>query len=323
MGIYSYLLIINKYLFYFFDLNSGYIFSLPILPLATKPKLLFLFRYISLWKLLLALVLINFLFANLVFILRFKIINKKLLIKNIILYIALNLGFFGGYIFQAKNKSRANNLNGKIAIINSLDFKSNKNLIDSALEIKSKIIESLRYNKKIKIIIFPESSFRYSLNLNKYIINWWYQAIPKDVYILICAFREENNNKFNTMYLLYNSKIIDFYDKTCPMVFTEKVPKIFNFSFINNLFTKGKNLSSGNILNKNFKLNNLYITPKICSDFYLDRYIFKDIKYNNKVIIAAINSSWFDVKYMKKLNYLCIKLSSLCTNSEVIISDKV
>ena len=186
------------------------------------------------------------------------------------------------------------------------------------------------YSKKHKklIIVAPESTFPFPINIHKDQITFWSNVLPDNAYFLFGSQRIENQKVYQSIIILNKCRIINFYDKKHLILFTEELNKIFkNFSWAKTLFLTGKSeISNGekNNQNKFFSLGLKWcILPQICSEFfwnfdqqYLD---VKRIKFSDEsgITFLFVNDSWF-IKYFRKTMQNLVYLKSVQYNLPIL-----
>lgn len=173
-----------------------------------------------------------------------------------------------------------------------------------------------QYSAKYKnlIVVAPETSFPFALNKHMEMLNFWNNTLPKNAHLLLGSQREENEKLFQTLFYINSCRIMQFYDKTHKVPFTEKIPKKWkNFNFSRRLFLNGKEeFHKGDLQNKFFKISEeIIIVPRICSDIFFKSIHAPSIKTAN-FIFVFVNDSWF-MNYFKQImeNFVCLKQRQL------------
>jgi apolipoprotein N-acyltransferase len=160
------------------------------------------------------------------------------------------------------------------------------------------------------VVVSPETAFPFALNKHEEMLNFWNNVLPLNSHFLIGSQREENGKFFQTLYYINSRRIMQFYDKTHTVLFTEKIPKKWKkFKFAEQLFLKEKEEFHKGKIFKSFKIaKNLTIIPKICSEVFFKPIEIKD--KNNEFIFIFVNDSWF-LNYFKQLMENFIRLKQL------------
>ena len=178
-----------------------------------------------------------------------------------------------------------------------------KKLIDLNLEGYSKEYEKL-------IVVAPETTYPFALNEHLSQLGLWNCVIPSNTYFLLGSQRREIESLYQTVFLIQRGRIINFYDKTHRVAFTEKIPKCWRyFSWSKTLFLKDKiefrkQKSNSKKINFNTISHDLIIIPKICSELFFRK---ENIHYEKKsVIFFFVNDSWFCNYFKKLMKNLCI-----------------
>ncbi len=282
-----------NFVFWIFGSNSGYVLTHPLLPL-TNYKCLDLMSIIGIW------------FATLI------LIIFSWFLTYVITYKKYYLLFFLPVLFLFKKDNKVDQITYNP--INSPNSYSDSPY-DIALNIKTKILEVIKKNPNVKIILFPESTFPFALNEFKEVIDWWFYGFQnKKIHILIGSHRSQNGKLFNTVYHLFNCRIINYYDKTNLMFFSERIPNIWRFFSISKFFlNNSKEFFPGNT-KAIFKIENLNVQPCICSDLFLQKQLSVDCDY----IMFFMNISWFSCAYVKRLLHLFIRFKEIELNKKII-----
>ncbi|HBS48147.1 TPA: hypothetical protein DEO28_03625 [Candidatus Dependentiae bacterium] len=175
------------------------------------------------------------------------------------------------------------------------------------------------YNNNVnEIIIAPESMFPFVLNYDLKVLNLVEKVLLPKQKLIIGAKRQEGEKYFQSVYVIEQGRIIQFYDKTIMMPFGEKLSKFWKtyFNFAADFFLKNKiALSKGKSSTKTFVLNdNCEGIPRICSEFFWqnDKQLIPFATKQNKVILAFVDDDWF-CSYLRKLmtNYAAFKSAKL------------
>lgn len=287
-----YFLFIYKYAFIIFFIKNGYVLNFPLLPIINKLNYL---GVVNFELLLLCLIILILLTIK-------EIKNLKILIIII---------FFMWFFTPDKDSKKCN--------FDNLEQIYTSNFIDCSpyrvgYEIKKAITETIKLKPDTNILVLTESSCAFPLNKYPEIINSWYKDLKnKNMHIIVGSHYKVNNKTYNTVYHLYNSKIVNIYNKTCLVPFAEYLPYNFQPLFIKNLLLKeSKEFSKGKEDKKSFRINNIKIFPYICSDIFLNKKI-----PDNNIIFLFLNESWFSNKYIINLMKLFIQLKSIELNCEI------
>ena len=260
---YLYFYFIDKYLLIFVEKGFGYPFLNPLIPLAKYKWFVFLFSIFS------------------------TPFNENLDVKK---FFSENKIIYLEPVLKSYKNSININTAGQI-IYHQL---ANLNLCS--------------YEKEYKriILVSPETFFPYKLNNHEEIIKLWDNVLPPNASIFLGSYREKkiSNLKskiFQTVYLIEQGLIKNFYDKKHRVPFVEKIPKKYkNLYRFEQLFLLGKEKFSKGRFLKNFEFEeNLKIFPQICSEFfYLNS--FYQIQKEKSIIFLLTNDSWF-LNYFKNI----------------------
>ena len=199
--------------------------------------------------------------------------------------------------------------------VNSFNKKINPSVVGQEIFYKLTNLNLDEYSDKYKnlIIVAPETTYPFSLNKHTESLSLWGCVLPKNANFLIGSQKEENGNAWQSVYWIRASRIIQNYDKKHIVPFTEKIPTNWkSFNWANKLFLKNKKefVNCNNTLNEEiFKIDDFYIFPKICSEFFMVNDCSNNLfKYDKKVIFLFVNDSWF-MEYFKKImkNFVYLK----------------
>lgn len=168
--------------------------------------------------------------------------------------------------------------------------------VDETIECISMICEDLLIARpQVQSVIFPESSiYRVNCISQEHIAlaEESESDVLKGISLIIGGFRSANGICYNSIWWLYEGAIVDVCDKRHLLCFSEKMPSLFNMSFLRDLFFK----TCDELVESTAAHTVWEITPAlrgiiyICSELFC-AYAPRDT-YNNSVIIALCNDSW-------------------------------
>ena len=197
----------------------------------------------------------------------------------LILIFIISYGFF-----RMSSKDSANFDNFKIVKtdIKTNTTMSNKEIIDNLInKTLSSSIEDIDY------IIWPEAAIPSLVTKNDNILKYVSSKL-KDKTLIVGAVRFENNKIYNSVLIVKNGKIIDYYDKYKLVPFGEYIPLRKIFPFINALTTT-VDISKGKEKQKIININNWKISLLICYESIFPSLVNK--KAN--LIVNITNDAWF------------------------------
>ena len=170
-----------------------------------------------------------------------------------------------------------------------MNFSMNENLKTKDLNEKYNAILNNIKNSDSDLIIFAENNYPY-LMTNNHIVMLQNQ-LNKNNSLIIGSARKENNNYFNTFFLIKKNSYSKF-DKKILVPFGEFIPFRFMFNFME--FIAGTADYSKGSDNRRIVFNNeIKILPIICYEIV---YFWKLLNKNNidtNLIINLTNDSWF------------------------------
>ncbi|MFH1643738.1 MAG: hypothetical protein ABIA74_01020 [bacterium] len=174
------------------------------------------------------------------------------------------------------------------------------------------------------IVVAPESTFPFPINKNNDQIDFWSNVLPENAQFLLGTQHKRGKKTYQSVVILNRGLIINFYDKTHLMPFTENLNKIFKqFSWANNLFLTGKNnLYCSTRFSGDYAFSpddNWCIVPQICSEFFFNFKNSYSSKFAGKsaIIFLFVNDSWF-VKYFRKNIQNLVYLNTLINKTPVL-----
>ena len=300
LSTYVYFLFMNYGVFFIFGQLMGDPFIIPIIPLAYSPKWLFLLSFLP--KDIVVLIIILF-----------SAFISIFLVDFIVRYAILSFIFFLPFLLGRtliKGDQAAPAYINSIGYICPLDYKSCEHPIDLAQEICYKMIKLLKKNPDLKLIVTPESSYRFCLNGNMPMLDMWYINALDTTAFFVGSQRSKGAKVYNCVYLIKEGKIRSFYDKVKLMPFAEFIPKFWkNILFFRDIFLKeNESFSSGDITKKNnFNMLDKTFEPYICYDFFFGHFS----NSSNNPIILSVNDSYFQAAYMSNIMLLYAKFKSL------------
>lgn len=194
--------------------------------------------------------------------------------------------------------------------------------LEKARHIDFQIAGLLNKFPHIKHIIMPESSLSLSINCYPELIErLTTHSRNKDINLFIGAYRKDKEKRYNSLYLIRNGMIKNYYDKQLRMPFMEYVPFPWNYcSGFKDLFLKNWNgfEISQNSVNQLRMTPQLTLIPCICSELFLG----SDEKFCNfhstMPILVVTNDAWFSTDYLKHLMFLYARFKSILYKKDVI-----
>ncbi|OGB97460.1 hypothetical protein A3F06_02555 [candidate division TM6 bacterium RIFCSPHIGHO2_12_FULL_36_22] len=143
----------------------------------------------------------------------------------------------------------------------------------------------------VTTILMPESTLKTPLNRYPEICAWWHQACPQ---CLILGAHRQEKGLFNTLFIIKNGKILDYYDKCNPMPFIEFIPsRVVQSSLQKILFEAKKEFNFGN-KEHTLTIVDQQFTTQICSDFYMTH-------NNSSLPIALFLNDYYIIPYSSLL----------------------
>lgn len=180
----------------------------------------------------------------------------------------------------------SNNFNNFKVITTNIS--TNTSLSDEEI-LKNLLETTLKENlDNIDYILWPEAVFPSLIRENDEVVKFISEQL-QDKTLITGAVRLENRKIYNSLLVIKNGEIVDFYDKYKLVPFGEYIPFRNIFPFINALTTT-IDISKGNDKNKLIKLdNNLSFSSMICYESIFPNLVNKDANF----IINITNDAWF------------------------------
>ena len=223
-----------------------------------------------------------FLFFSIFFIENLKL--RKIL-QFLYLFIFLLIIIFSSARYYDAKSLKSDSIN--VSIIQS-NFHINQYLDKNTKIEKQKFILELIKKNKSEIILFGENDYPFLMNLNDiYLIQ---KYIQNNQSVIIGATRKENNNYYNSIFLIRKNEY-SYFDKQILVPFGEFVPLRNLFGFMEYIsgsldFTEGTK-------ERDLHLNNIKILPVICYEILFFWRLFNKSNINSNIIVNITNDSWF------------------------------
>lgn len=285
-----------------FNYWEGYFLLYPLLPLAEQPKLLSLMplfgKGILMWLLLAtnAALTVPFLTKN-----------------NVIRCIIPLIGLFP-WLLQAllAHPPKTPPLwVGKIATIQK-KFLPVPEPMESIETIQEDIRALLKKYPDLELVILPESAlFRLNLDTAQELATYWdAPSVGKPIHILIGAFKWDGDLYRNTVYWIFNGRIMGSFNKRHTMAVTESV-SWYNISFLRTLFHGVSPMvePSDNPRVPFPLFKDVSFTPYVCSElFFNDK---PDDQYPHSIITELSNDYWAKSTYIRHLMFLAARFKAI------------
>jgi len=157
------------------------------------------------------------------------------------------------------------------------------------------------------VVVGPETTFPFALNKNKDLIGFWGQLLPENCSIMLGSVRlggEQRDRFYQTVYWLGRRLIINFYDKSQGVPFTEQLPHFWKrYGWARLLFLDGKLSVSKGTEGRLFVMSPACsIQPLICSELFLAGNLNGFV--SKPPLIAFVNDSWFCGYFRKTMVFL-------------------
>jgi apolipoprotein N-acyltransferase len=222
--------------------------------------------------------------------------------------LALLVVFLSGIIFQKKQTWQQQ--------FQTINYAwKHKEAYERAQEICHALIKAQEKHPHKRVLVLPESSFPFPLQEHLYALKMWTtNALFDDKYLILGSYRRETGKLFNTFYIVYQGRIILYYDKRHLIPFFE-TPHYFKriFEKGNTLFLhKKESFTRGLTSPKNFSITSIAnLTPLICSE------TFWTMPYQKRTI-SLVNDSYFSLAYFPIVMWVLAQLNALENESDLL-----
>ena len=273
----------------------GYPLSFPLVPLACYPPLLWLLGVVGRWVLMLFLIAFSVCFT-------FFLYERNR--RYCILAALCSMPFLSGFLLQKQTDSLPDFVK-KIGYIRPPDEKMFMHPLDNAQEIYYRMQSLLKKQPHLTSLVMPELSCHFALNEQEHLMRLWNNnALHDEVQLFIGASRTAENFLFNSLYLIKEGRVQQYYDKQNLMPLVEYVPQwctkivwLKNLFLCNNSFCEPSKPQHFFIFAKNVRCR-----PCICSDILFDKSSFyANVSYNATFILLTLNDS---ILMQKNLHFL-------------------
>lgn len=297
-------------IFWIFDNFEGFVCLYPLVPLANLDWFCYILSFTGKELLLVLLLTI----AAFIAVYRPSCKASRYIKLSLLLVILLVLSV------QNKNNKPKNIKNITFAKL-KFDPAKPEYIWDRVNAIAKEIAKNINKNINIKFIIFPESAFPYELNKYPKAIRLWSSILKDRVYLIIGSHRSSSKNQgiYNSLYLINNTGVVDYYDKCHRVFFAERAPKHLGL-ILKFLYKFDDYFLCGKKKNKIWKINKLNICPIVCSEFFFLNKIIKNKKLYNNLYLVVVNDLWFKDTFLPRILCLFAKFISYERNIKVIYS---
>lgn len=308
MCISAYYLIMRYGALWIIGLKTGYPLALPLLPLAEYPEFLRALPYLHSSGLLLCL--LSFAMG-----VAYYLVTKHAWVW--LLNICMLIPFGSGFFVTTKNRSIPAYAVPCALILPPI--KGGRHPRDCAQDIALYINRACARNQKASILILPESSYPFALNMHPDALELWgINALHDGQYLIIGSYAQEGESLYNGIYCINNCRIIFDYVKKCRMPFTEYIPYPWSMlTCARTLFLKNRQGFSAKESSRLLTLNSTWrVQLALCSEFFFDA-------YDNQCtfpILALVNDSWFSCLYIRHLMYLFARYMAIERSRDIMYS---
>jgi apolipoprotein N-acyltransferase len=295
---YSYCEFSAQHLFWIVDYQMGNPFCYPLVPLMTYQWCTYIMVLLRPTTMLMLIIVSNYLLATVV-------LPRNYLLNLLILSLWLVSALV--CVYSARPVALSDR---RIACI--IPQKRHYSAYESALQIAEQLQQLSYLHPTVNLIILPESSISCALNTMPHIPRWWADNVPEDVTIIVGSHRLEHHKLFNTLYVLKNGVIDQWYDKQKVMSLTEYVPyHLTGCTWAQALFLQGQQaFDSAPACPCVMTIEGKGYIPLICSElFFTTTLALREPE--NALLLAVINETWFSVHYMYRLMWLTARFKAL------------
>lgn len=264
----------------------GYPLSFPLVPLACYPPLLWLLGVVGRWVLML-------------FLITFSVCFTLFLYERnwwyCVLAVLCSLPFLSGFFLQKQTDSLPDFVS-TIGYICPQDEKVFIHPLDNAQEIYYRMQSLLKRHPELTSLVMPELSCHFALNEQEHLMRLWNNnALHDKVQLFIGASRCVGDSLFNSLYLIKEGRVQQYYDKQYLMPLVEYVPQwCTKIAWLNNLFLCNNNPFCEPSPSQPYFIfaNNILCRPCICSDVLFDKkLLYANASHNAIFILLTLNDS--------------------------------
>lgn len=301
LGATLYFIFIEEGLLWIFDYWEGYSFAYPLISLANWPLTIRLVPLLGKHTVLLLLVIANSVTG-------YYLVTRALK-KSLVLLLSVLAPFIFGYSISVSQEMPPSWLSQMGCVRRPLATTSY--IWDTAHVIKQELVKLLTSNLQINYVFMPESTIRWPLNQYPELLAYWQEyGLLKNRQLVIGAHRLDDTRLYNSLYQVWQGKIINYYDKQHGMFFVERLPRWFFLERFKNLFlaqhvpfvqaTKQSTIIS---LNKDLQL-----VPLICSELFFGK---RCLVYSRLPLLVICNDTWFSCGYQQELMFLLARFRAV------------
>ncbi len=176
-------------------------------------------------------------------------------------------------------------------------------------EIKHLLEKKVEEYPEAELFVFPESTFPFPLQEYPQAVTLW-ASVMKDKKLLLGSHRLENQELYNSVFLISSSRIMECYDKKHTMPFFETPSSVFLFKNVHACFLQKKKFFTESVLQKNMHIDEKEVCIRICSELLWD---FP----KNKSIFLLVKDSFFRYSYYPELLALYAQFQAHLKKSEL------
>lgn len=183
--------------------------------------------------------------------------------------------------------------------------------------ISEQAVDILQRYPQTKVIALTESSFYGDLSSQSFLSCLLESTFPSKLNLFIGAFRNHENDHFNTLYWFKNKQLKGIFDKRKLLPFVEKVPNLCNTSTFSDLFfSSTKQLSPSITSRPLFEVTtDISFVPYLCWELFGSR--SPDDAYPQYTAIAFCNDRHFPI-WMAHLMRVATQLKGYIWNRSII-----
>lgn len=307
-GMWLYFYWIEHYCFICFDYWEGYIFMSPLIPLVHTSQLFGIIHIVG--KEIMALLLYSWSAFCALF-----LIHQH---KWYLFFALIIIGFWLISCVQFYSSTYVDKpswISHIISFPKFVDCTIQPNMCAQTLaeEIRQLLIRF----PEVEIILMPESCLLDGAIVATYAYYFSQQYVGKPIHILLGSFYEDKENYYNVCYWLYDGVIQARYNKRHTMPLTERIPFLFHYQCIKNLYFAGTTQVTRSENKKAYFqcLKNSTWVPYICSELFFNTWP-EDTTHNP--LIVLVNDRWCPVLYMRYLMVQVARFKALLWQRDII-----
>lgn len=260
LSLWLYYIWLAKGVWFIFGKMQGDIVAFPLICLTDFPRSLWLLPYLTMYGLLAIMVLMNIAIA---------LFCKKPGWSGL-LVIGAMAPFLSGYLWS-EDRTNAPAWLSKIAYVIPGEMGQSCHPLDRGQELAEKIMTCLERYPYANLVVLPESSYPWALNVRPVIVSILQQALIPGSIVCLGAHKKRGSETYNAIFILSNQGIIADYVKKNLVPVAEEIPAWAEYiPCIKGLFFKKQvGFRAAHTLRTALPFAEQCLLPLICSELFM------------------------------------------------------